>query len=73
VASCGLYRTPAGRLQSLWLAGSEDQDAMASIREYEEALKGSMVQVHIVEGLDHVQVFTEIDRVLDTLLAISQS
>ena len=61
------------RCPTLWLVGSEDRHAMASIKEYEESLKGSRVQVHIVEGLDHEQVFTEIDRVFPTMLAFTQS
>ena len=61
------------RCPTLWLIGSEDRHVMASIKEYEESLKGSRVQVHIVEGLDHEQVFTEIDRVFPTLLAFTQS
>ena len=47
------------RCPTLWLVGSEDRHAMASIKEYEESLKGSRVQVHVVEILDHEQVFAE--------------
>jgi pimeloyl-ACP methyl ester carboxylesterase len=47
------------RCPTLWLVGSEDRHAMASIKEYEESLKGSRVQVHVVESLDHEQVFAE--------------
>jgi hypothetical protein len=46
---------------------------MASFREYEESLKGSMVRVRILDGLDHEQVFTEIDRVLPTMVAFTTS
>jgi len=60
------------RCPTLWLAGSEDRHAMASIKEYEESVKGSRVQVHIVEGLDHEQVFAEIDRVFPTMLAFTK-
>ena len=60
------------RCPTLWLVGSEDRHAMASIKEYEESLKGSRVQVHSVEGLDHDQVFTEIDRVFPTMLAFTK-
>jgi hypothetical protein len=45
---------------------------MASLKEYEDSLKGSRVQVHMVEGLGHEQVFEEIDRVFPTLLAFTQ-
>jgi pimeloyl-ACP methyl ester carboxylesterase len=61
------------RCPTLWLVGSEDRHAMASFKEYEESLKGSRIQVHIVEGLDHEQVFSEIDRVFPTMLAFTQS
>jgi pimeloyl-ACP methyl ester carboxylesterase len=61
------------RCPTLWLAGSEDQHAIASIKEREESLKGSLVQVHIIEGLDHSQVFDEIDRVFPTMLTSSRS
>ena len=61
------------RCPTLWLIGSEDRHAMASLKEYEESLKGSRVQVQIVEGLDHNQVFDEIDRVFPTMLAFAKS
>jgi hypothetical protein len=46
---------------------------MASLKEYEESLKGSRVQVNTVEGLDHYQVFDEINRVFPTMLAFTKS
>ena len=58
---------------TLWLIGSRDRHAMSSFREYEESLPGSRVQVHIVEGLDHEQVFDEIDTVFSTMLAFTSS
>jgi pimeloyl-ACP methyl ester carboxylesterase len=61
------------RCPTLWLVGSEDRHAMVTLREYEESLKGSRVQVHIVEGLDHNQVFDEIDWVLPTMLAFTKA
>ena len=57
----------------LWLVGSKDPVAMITVREYEQSLKASRVQLHIVEGLDHGQVFDEIDRVFTTMLAFTQS
>jgi pimeloyl-ACP methyl ester carboxylesterase len=59
------------RCPTLWLVGSEDRHAMASLKEYEASLKGSRVQVHLFEGLDHEQVFDEIDRVFPTMLAFT--
>jgi pimeloyl-ACP methyl ester carboxylesterase len=61
------------RCPTLWLMGSEDRHAMDSLREYEGSLAGSQVQVHIVEGLDHEQVFEQIDRVFPTMLAFTQA
>jgi len=60
------------RCPTLWLVGSEDRLVMASLKEYEDSLKGSRVQFHMVEGLGHEQVFEEIDRVFPTLLAFTQ-
>lgn len=60
------------RCPTLWLAGSEDGPAMASIREYEKSLRGSMVQVHIVKGLDHNQLFDDIEAVLPTMVAFTK-
>jgi pimeloyl-ACP methyl ester carboxylesterase len=61
------------RCPTLWLVGSEDQLAMDSFKEYEGLFAGSQVQVHIVEGLDHEQVFSEIDRVFDIMKAFMAS
>jgi len=61
------------RCPTLWLVGSEDQPAMDSVSEYEQSLKGSNVQHHIVDGLNHEQTFEEIDKVFDPMLAFTQS
>ena len=57
---------------TLWLIGSEDQPAMDSFGKYEKSLKGSNVQYHIFEGLNHVQVLEEIDKVFPVMLAFTQ-
>lgn len=57
------------RCPTLWLAGSDDQHAMDSIKQYEEALVGSKVQVRVVEGLDHSQSFDQIDTVFPIFIA----
>lgn len=56
---------------TLWLVGSEDRWAMVGVRKYEPSLKTSKVQLHIVEGLNHGQVFDEIDRVFPAILAFT--
>ena len=61
------------RCPMLWLVGSEDQHAVASVKEYQGSLKESRVQVHVVEGLDHEQVFDEIDGVFTTMLAFTRA
>jgi pimeloyl-ACP methyl ester carboxylesterase len=62
------YRCP-----TLWLIGSEDPHAMASLREYEASLLRSRVHVRLLEGLDHNQAFDEIDTVFPTLLAFTHA
>jgi pimeloyl-ACP methyl ester carboxylesterase len=57
----------------LWLVGSEDQVAMTTAREFKQSLTSSKVQLHIVNDLNHGQVFDEIDRVFSTMLAFTQS
>jgi len=58
---------------TLWLAGSRNEAAMEGIREYEPMLKGSKVQVQIVEGLDHMQELFEIDEVLPVMLSFARA
>lgn len=58
---------------TLWLVGSEDQIAIESVRNYKIALKGSLVQVQVVEGLDHEQVFDQIDTVFPDMLSFTKS
>lgn len=58
---------------TLWLVGSQDQIAIESVREYKIALKGSQVQVQIIEGLDHEQIFEQIDAVFPAMLAFTKS
>lgn len=57
---------------TLWLAGSKNENAMASIREYDGSLKASNVQVEIIDGLNHPEEFSKIDRVLPVMLAFTQ-
>jgi pimeloyl-ACP methyl ester carboxylesterase len=61
------------RCPTLWLVGSEDRHAMASLREYEGSLEGARVRVHIAEGLDHESAFDEIDQVFPAMLAFTQA
>ena len=60
------------RSPTLWLIGSENTGAMASLSEYQESLPNS-VQVHVFEGLNHEQIFTEIDKVLPVMLEFTHA
>jgi pimeloyl-ACP methyl ester carboxylesterase len=61
------------RCPTLWLIGSEDRHAMESLKAYKGFLKGSKLQVHIIEELNHEQVFDDIDRVFPIMLAFTQA
>ena len=66
--------TPADLLcPTLWLIGTENDKALESYREYEAEIPGSKVQVHLLEGLNHEQEFTEIDKVLPVILGFIRS
>jgi pimeloyl-ACP methyl ester carboxylesterase len=58
---------------ALWLVGSQDEEAMESASEYGGRLEGTQIRLHILEGLDHEQVFDEIERVFPLLLAFMQA
>lgn len=61
------------RCPTLWLVGSDNEGAMATIKDYEMALQGSNVQVQVLEGLDHEQEFSEIEKVLPVMLAFTKA
>jgi pimeloyl-ACP methyl ester carboxylesterase len=61
------------RCPTLWLIGSEDPHAMVTMEEFKGSLEGTWFQVHIVEGLDHNQVFDDVDRVFPTMHAFTIS
>lgn len=57
---------------TLWLVGTQNAAALASAEEYRPVLDKTKVQLQLVEGLDHRQEFTEVDRVLPIVLAFVQ-
>lgn len=57
---------------TLWLVGSENPPAMASVQAYHAMLPTSSVQTQIVDGLNHRQELTEIDTVLPIMRAFTQ-
>jgi pimeloyl-ACP methyl ester carboxylesterase len=61
------------RCPTLWLVGSENAVAMASVQAYAAVLSESLVQVQVVAGLDHMQEFTELERMLPAMLAFTTS
>ena len=66
--------TPADILcPILWLIGTENDKALESYREHEAEIPDSKVQVHILEGLNHEQEFTEIEKVLPIILDFVRS
>jgi len=56
------------RSPALWLFGMENSNAMESYSRYKGELPGSKVQVHKLDGFDHVQEFSLIDRFLPVWL-----
>lgn len=58
---------------TLWVVGSNNPFAMASIDEHRAALANSRVRVQIIDGLNHEQEFSEIDVVLPILRTFAQS
>jgi pimeloyl-ACP methyl ester carboxylesterase len=58
---------------ALWLVGSENADAMASLKEYENTLPSTRVLPQVVQGLTHLQEFTETEAVLPLLTSFTDS
>ncbi|MBU4010674.1 MAG: alpha/beta hydrolase, partial [Proteobacteria bacterium] len=57
---------------TLWFAGSGNDDVMTDMKEYEAILEATNVRTEVIDGLDHWQEFTEIDRVLPAVLSFIQ-
>ena len=51
------------RCPTLWLVGTANEGAMASVNAYREELARSPVVVSLVDGLTHAQELEKIDRV----------
>ena len=54
----------AMRCPTLWLVGTENAGAMASVKAYEGKLAGTRVTLHLLDGANHPQ---ELERIDDTL------
>jgi pimeloyl-ACP methyl ester carboxylesterase len=61
------------RCPTLWIVGSNNPFAMASVAKHRATLAESQVQVQIIDGLNHEQEFSEIDAVLAPMLAFARS
>ncbi len=58
---------------TLWLVGSKNELAMASVTKYQPALVGTSVTLAVVDGLNHPQELDEIDRVFDLEIEFSRA
>jgi hypothetical protein len=56
------------RCPTLWLAGSENEATIASMVEYRETIAQTLVETHIMEGLNHRQEFEAVEQVLPVIL-----
>ncbi len=61
------------RCPTLWLTGSGNESTVASMKDYEGMIKETNVQIHIVDGIDHVQEFEKIDLVFPAMLSFTMS
>ena len=60
------------RCPTLWLVGSNNPFAMASVDHYRAALTDSQVRVQIVDRLNHEQEFSQIERVLPAMRSFTE-
>lgn len=58
---------------TLWLVGSENESTMADVQGRKDRLPTTAVQVAIINGLNHSDELTEIDRVLPVMVAFTSS
>ena len=58
---------------TLWLVGSNNPFAMASVVEHRAALTDSLVRVAIVDGLNHAEEFQAVERVLPLMRAFTEA
>lgn len=53
---------------TLWLAGTKNEGTITSMEIYEGSLADSLVQTHILDGLNHMEEFEAIERTLPPML-----
>lgn len=68
----GLNEPDDLRCPALWLSGSENEATIASMKAYGETAVLPKIQIKIIDGLNHVQEFEEIDHVFPIMLDFTQ-
>jgi hypothetical protein len=58
---------------TLWLVGTANDDAMASVHTYQPDLAGTRVTVELLEGLTHPQELDQIDQTLPKALEFTRA
>jgi pimeloyl-ACP methyl ester carboxylesterase len=61
------------RCPTLWLIGSKNQGAMDSLNTYKALLKSSRVEAQVIDGLNHMDEFSKVDRVMPVMIAFMKS
>ena len=61
------------RRPTLWLVGTANENAMASVNEYRDRLPGTHVVLHLVPGLTHADELTKIDDVLPVMRSFTEN
>jgi len=60
------------RCPTLWLVGSANDSAMASVKKYADRLESTKVVLQIVSGLTHADEIAKIDDVLPLMIGFTQ-
>ncbi len=61
------------RCPTLFLVGSEDMHAIESLKSYETSIPESLLQVQVIQGVDHDELFEAVDKILPILLEFSHN
>jgi hypothetical protein len=54
---------------TLWLVDSKNESALPIVEKHKSAREGSRIQVHVMNGVDRLQEFTQADKVFPALQA----
>lgn len=61
------------RCSTLWLVGSDNENAMPSVKQYSARLARTKVVQHLLPGLTHEEELTNVDDVFPPMLKFTQS